>query len=189
MSTFLLIPLGAFLDRLRGDNRGPGGFIESVAYGLVLAVASMGMSPEFYKDWTLWAFALGFAIGETPGWSFIGDIMARREPTGDPEWWQKGKLKTSLWLAAIARGCMWALPCLPAVYFNLDLIYSVIAIPLAFVGSLLTARALSDDPWITHIKGSTYTVAASRWKKMEWIRGAQVVIITLSLKSCLLYVS
>lgn len=168
MFDYLLIPAYAILDRIRGDNVGPGGVLEAFVMGMLVFVA---ITPTL----SLWAFAFGalWALGSSPGWGApIGVALnpGRNLKDHDPEWWQFGIFKKRTYAALILRGMMWGAPVLSLLP----------QVPNAAVAFFAITVAFSTAPWVArYTPESLFTKVPTRlrpylykkWQVMELIRG------------------
>jgi hypothetical protein len=164
MMELAAIPILAALDRLRGSDVGIGKTPEALLYGLTTALLLFGIEP--WQPGIVAAFLVLFWAGSAPGWGQpIGWLIDGRK-SGEYEFWQKGPLQNYVHLAVIVRGLIWALPVAPLYYLDHRVIAFLIAMPLAFYGAALIAKALLK--WTIHA-----------WEAHEWIRGALLGLIII----------
>lgn len=192
----LLIPLYAFIDRIRGDNRGFGGYGEMVIGGAVLYWL---LVHEF--GWWMLAFAVLWSLGSTWGWGNPIGAAMNRTPMGDGfEWWQKWLLRKYTYLALFFRGAMWGFPVMCLFYWIPEVWKPALAILIAFPLSCFLASFVDRDKfnltWLAdrhpslkgwlltkdfHRGGWRLSWCAKRWHLMEWIRGSITVTIMMAL--------
>ena len=155
--TILAVLLCGFFDRMRGDPRDViSRTFEKVAYGLCVGWLLLGHD----NPYALAAFAAFFAIGVSPAWgAVIGAVLYKQKMQGEA-WWQAGKLKYSIFPALVVRGLIWAAPCALVGFYDLDALWSIPAITIAFTAS----------PYITIVIDDKYDLK-DIWATNEIVRG------------------
>jgi hypothetical protein len=175
MEQLLAVPLCAFLDRLRGDSRGFGGFAEAATMGLILSLLIAPLS------WWSLAIAMAWAIGASTGWGTPLSAAIKQEPMGPKfEWWQVGILKRSTYLALTVRGLMWGLPSLLLIAYLPNVWVLTLGMGIAFplscyLSTLTPTYSFESSKW--NFKGW----CPNRWKLAEWLRGGLVALIVIIL--------
>lgn len=164
--------LCAVLDRLRGSEVGPGKGVEQTLYGFAVAYSLLGLDATW---WHYIAVAGAFIIGAAPGWgqpigAFIGGIR-----TGEPEWWQFGKLKDKPALSLVVRGLIWGAPVALLTPFIPQAIGMLPVMAVAMIGGawlgklsgpdkvLFTAGSANVNGWLLHEIYRGALVGAGTW--------------------------
>jgi len=161
-------------DRLCGDDRGPGKFVEAFLMGVALFVI-LQKELNIFK-WECLAFSLLWVLGTAPGWSFIGDILNDRksDPDWEGEWYQNEYLVRHPWISVLVRSLIWGLPVqLLMFYTDIKTWIPLVAICIGFPASLLIAQRLSYHAW----RINNTVIAEDKWSKAEFIRGLITSIV------------
>lgn len=163
----------AIIERMRGDTRGLAKPLELTIYGLLVWYLIGGG-----LGWDMLAFLLLWGVGASIGWGdVIGPLINDHQRIGDGEWWQVGRLRTDLWLAAWARGGIWGACVLPVALWHTTAVVASVAATVAFPAAIWIGRHLPDREYYI----DSFMWAKNRWAAHEPIRGALVAIYCLVL--------
>lgn len=171
---YLLIPIISFLDRLRGDNRGPGGVLEAILMGMLIHMLIAPLSLYTPLFGVLWA------LGAATGWGAPIGAALLKEPMVSKHKWQFWIFKTNTYAALTLRGFIWGLPVLCAEYWIPGAWKAALAMTIAFPLScwLSALTPHYDFQWKSSFLRDW---CPNRWKLMEWVRGALCASIVVML--------
>jgi len=162
---FIDIPLAILYaadERLRGDNRGFGGFGEMILGGCIIYYLL-----THSIDWYILPFSVLWSLGSTWGWGEPMGTAIHRRPgmmAHKLEWWQFWLFKRDVYAALTLRGAMWGLPCLLMSCVTPDAWKAALAITIAFPLSCYIT-SFTKEEWFH------WSWLDKKWHFCEWVRG------------------
>lgn len=126
---FIVVIACGYFTRAGGDDTiGYGSNGDRGIVGLLLSCVVTGWQVDWVNIVFMVSYATAMAVGYGHPW---GAVVGARAIRGEPEWWQRGVLKTNKHLALTARGLLGALILSPVCYV-LGTAYPMLGIFLGF---------------------------------------------------------